>query len=51
MVFPGLNLNGGSSMAAIFTDDSLNNRIVVLDAIMADGTNVYNIVFKRTLQT
>ena len=36
-------------MAGIFTDDNTNSRIVVLDTIVNDGTNVYNFEFKRTL--
>ena len=47
--FPGTNLNGGASMTSIFSDDTANSRISILDTIVNDGTNAYNFVFTSTI--
>jgi hypothetical protein len=36
-------------MAAIFGDDTVNNRFTVVDSTLLDGTNTYTFAFTSTL--
>ena len=51
IAFPGTNLNGGTSMATIFTDDAANFRFIISDSTLQDGTNTYTFEFTSTLSS
>jgi len=47
--FPGVNLVGGASMSAFFTDDTTNKRFSINNANLNHGTNTYTFVFTSTV--